>query len=171
MGILRVLYCVATVILRVVQAERFRMARKFIPIEPYLPKLEQALRLGATYKVAAAYAGISEATFIRWRQRAEHAAPGTPLAELRDRIAQAEGHAAIFLLAKIDQAAKSGDWHAAAWLLSRRYPHLYGPNVRGDLQLDMQRMMADVAQEYGITPELLAAEATAFLKEYDLRHR
>jgi hypothetical protein len=87
--------------------------------------LEQAILLGATYEIAALYAGISYKTFARWRQRAVTAAEGTPLAQLRDRLLQAEGRAAIGWLAKIEKAASEGNWQAAAWKLQKRYPEAY----------------------------------------------
>jgi hypothetical protein len=102
------------------------MGRKAIPIEPYIDKLEQAILIGATYELAALFAGISAATFERWRKQAETAAPGTPAAVLRDRLAQAEGRAAIGWLAKIEKVATEGNWQAAAWKLERRYPEQYG---------------------------------------------
>ena len=102
------------------------MARKPIPIEPYLDKLEQAILLGATYQIAAMYAGISERTFQTWRDKAATAPEGTPLAQLRERLRQAEGRAAITWLAKIEKAASEGNWQAASWKLERRYPETYG---------------------------------------------
>lgn len=102
------------------------MSNKPIPIEPYIEKLVQAILIGATYELAAQFAGISYKTFQRWRQRAEHAADGTPLAHLRQRLSEAEGRAAIGWLAKIEKVASEGDWKAAAWKLERRYPEAYG---------------------------------------------
>ncbi len=102
------------------------MARKPIPVELYIDKLEQAILLGATYELAAMFAGISQKTLYTWRQRAETAPAGTPLAELRERLLQAEGRAAIGWLAKIEKAANEGNWQAASWKLERRYPETYG---------------------------------------------
>jgi transposase len=104
------------------------MARPSIPIEPYIEKLCQALVLGATYELAARFAGISPDTFARWRQRMATARPGTPLARLRDRLTAAEGQAALRWLAQIQEAA-SADWRAAAFMLERRYPEEYGRQV------------------------------------------
>lgn len=102
------------------------MGRKAIPIEPYMEKLEQAILIGATYELAAMYAGISASTFEKWRKQAQTAAEGTPLAQLRERLRQAEGRAAIGWLAKIERVANEGDWKAAAWKLERRWPETYG---------------------------------------------
>jgi hypothetical protein len=105
------------------------MAGKPIDIVPHIDKLVQALLVGATYELAAQYAGISHDTFLRWRQRMPDAKDGTPLATLRDRLADAEGRAAVGWLAKIEAAATEGNWQAAAWKLERRYPRDYGKTV------------------------------------------
>jgi len=91
-----------------------------------MDKLVQAILIGATYELAALYAGISGKTFLRWRQEAETARPGTPLAQLRDRLSEAEGKAAVGWLAQIEAAARNGNFQAAAWKLERRYPKEYG---------------------------------------------
>jgi len=80
-------------------------------------KLLAALRLGATYELAAHYAGMSKDTFDRWR--AEDAS-------FAAQVKEAEGAAAVGWLTKIEAAASNGEWTAAAWKLERRYPHQYG---------------------------------------------
>lgn len=106
------------------------MRGKKIELTPdHIERLTQAVLIGATYELAARYAGISKDTFDRWRKQAETAKPGTPLAELRERLHQAEGRAATCWLALINQAAVH-DWHAASWLLSHRYPEQYGGGVQ-----------------------------------------
>jgi len=147
------------------------MGRKAIPIEPHLDKLEQALAIGATFELAARYAGISPRTFTRWRSQAEQAKPGTALAELRDRLTQAEARAAIGWLVHIEQAARAGDWRAAAFMLERRYPEAFGRRVQADLRVQVDEMVRQVAAEVGVTPEALLAEAEAMLREYDAKRR
>ena len=105
------------------------MRGRKIEVTPvHIEKLTEAVRIGATYELAARYAGISKDTFERWRKQAEHAKPGTPFAELRERLAAAEGRAAVGWLALINRAADV-DWRAASWLLSHRYPEQYGGGV------------------------------------------
>src|SRR5437879_4464308 len=65
----------------------------------------QAIRIGATYELAAAYAGISEDTFSRWR---------TTKADFAEQVRLAEGQAAIGWLALVEKAAAK-DYHAATW--------------------------------------------------------
>lgn len=106
------------------------MAHPTIPIEPHIDRICQALRVGATYELAAQFAGISYSTLLRWRKDAETAAPGTPEALLRERMLETEGQAAVGWLAKIEQSASDGNWQAAAWKLERRYPRDYGKTVQ-----------------------------------------
>ena len=76
-----------------------------------------AIRMGATQRLAAAYAGVDDDTVIRWRKR--HA-------EFADAFKTAEGEASVGWLRKIEEAADGGAWQAAAWKLERRYPDEYG---------------------------------------------
>jgi transposase len=84
-------------------------------------RIVQAIELGATYELAAGYAGISFETLRVWRE----SKPAFSAA-LKD----AEGRGAIGWLAKIEKAANEGTWQAAAWKLERRYPHDYGKTVQ-----------------------------------------
>jgi hypothetical protein len=80
-------------------------------------KLTQAIRLGATYKLACDYAGIDVSTLHDWVNTKP---------EFSTAIKDAEGKGALGWLAKIEQAASDGNWQAAAWKLERRYPEMYG---------------------------------------------
>lgn len=86
-----------------------------------LEKIIKAIRGGATYELAAAFAGISYETFNEWRKTKP---------QFSEALREAEGEAALVWLAKIEQAAASGDWRAAAWKLERRYPRDYGRSVQ-----------------------------------------
>jgi hypothetical protein len=76
--------------------------------------------MGATHRLACAYAGVSEPTFYTWLK----AKP-----EFSESIKRAEGAAAVSALQTIATAANNGTWQAAAWLLERRYPQEYGRRV------------------------------------------
>lgn len=84
-------------------------------------RIADAIRLGATYELAAAYGGVSQDSLARWRTR---------FADFAEMLREAEGVGAIGWLARIEQAAKDGDWRAAAWKLERRYPQDYGRTVQ-----------------------------------------
>lgn len=83
-------------------------------------KVLQALELGATYTLAANASGISETTLRKWIKEDE---------DFADQCREAEGKSAVRWLAKIEQAASAGDWHAAAWKLERRFPRDYGKRI------------------------------------------
>lgn len=85
-------------------------------------KVTQAIGMGSTYELAAAYAGITYKTFNEWMNSPSKS-------EFCEAVKLAEGKAAVVWLAKIEQAASDGQWQAAAWKLERRYPHAYGRNV------------------------------------------
>jgi hypothetical protein len=97
------------------------MARK----SKYTPKavddITTAIQIGATYALAAAYAGIGERTFYDWLAQ---------YPQFSQAVKLAEGKAAIGWLARIEKAANDGTWQAAAWKLERRYPHAYGRTVQ-----------------------------------------
>lgn len=96
------------------------MARPTKYNEATCKKITDAIRVGATFGLACAYAGISEDTFARWRER---------YADFADAVKEAEGGAVVGWLAKIEKAANDGTWQAAAWKLERRYPREYGRQV------------------------------------------
>lgn len=84
-------------------------------------RIIDAVRVGATYRLAAAYAGITDDTLTNWLHR---------YSEFSDAIKEAEGAAAVGWLAKIEKAATELTWQAAAWKLERRYPQEYGRTVQ-----------------------------------------
>jgi transposase len=109
-------------------------------------KICKAIELGATYKLACFYAGISEATFYDWKAND---------LEFLEAIHIAEGKGAVNHLVNITRASKGvqnpdGDgyiltpsWQASAWILERRYPDEYGrrvidATVRGDKDAPLQ---------------------------------
>jgi len=82
-------------------------------------KILEAIRMGATYELAANYAGMSYQTFNEWTKDD---------IEFSDALKEAEGEAALKWLKKIESAA-ARNWFAAAWKLERRYPGQYGRTV------------------------------------------
>ena len=106
-------------------------------------RIVQALRLGATFELAAQYGGVSYDTFNNWRKRGEaeldrmarartrtDAGPDElPFVQFFEATKAAEADAVVGWLAKIEKAASDGNWQAAAWKLERRYPQDYGRTV------------------------------------------
>ena len=83
-------------------------------------KLLEAIRLGATYRHACDYAGISFDSFLRWQNI---------YADFATKVREAEGSGVISNLTVIKTAAQDGNWQAAGWLLERRHPEDYGRRV------------------------------------------
>ena len=91
----------------------------------------RALKLGATYKLAAESADMTYETLSEWmREDAVFSAA----------VKKAEATRAQAAMRSIEKAAKEGQWQAAAWYLERRYPHEYGRTVQehtGEQQLSI----------------------------------
>ena len=100
------------------------------------PKLQEeivrALNVGATHEHACQYAGIHPDTFYVWLKKGEEGR--APYAEFSEAVKKAEGRAVVGWLAQIEEAARTGNWQAAAWKLERRYPKVYSRHLdAGDL--------------------------------------
>lgn len=104
-------------------------------------KIVQAIKLGATYKLACGYAGISHDTFYTWMSTKP---------EFSETIKEAEGAGAVELLARIKKEAAEGTWQAAAWILERRHPEDYG-RQRYDVShtFDWQKELTDLGVDAG----------------------
>lgn len=89
-----------------------------------LPALVHAISLGATLKMACAYAGIGESTFYKEIAMGREAQDAESV-EFLEAIKKAEADAGLKWLGQIEDAAQQGNWQAAAWRLERRYPREY----------------------------------------------
>jgi hypothetical protein len=88
-------------------------------------RIVAAIRRGLPFKLAAAAGGVSYNTFVRWRNEGSN--PNAPryLREFCHQVRTAEAKAAQRFLSLIE-AASERNWQAAAWMLERRYPDLFG---------------------------------------------
>jgi hypothetical protein len=119
-------------------------------------KITDAIRLGATYKLASQYAAISYDAFNEWMAKGEQAQSGA-YCQFRHAVKEAEGAAAVGWLAKIEKAASDGTWQAAAWKLERLHAEDYGRSVttiQGDKDRPLE-MNAHVTDN-GLVGELAA---------------
>lgn len=103
-------------------------------------RVTDALRLGATYRMAAQYGGVSYDAVNDWMNKgkiaAKYAENGDPIPQdleayyqFHQELQKAEAEAVLGWLAKIEKEANEGNWQAAAWKLERRYPKDYSRNV------------------------------------------
>lgn len=89
----------------------------------------EAVRRGQTYKLAAAYAGISYSTLNRWRSIGSDDDAPTKYRKFWKQLEQASGEAALRMIECIEIAAQT-DWKAATWVLSRRHPDQWGQSTQ-----------------------------------------
>lgn len=101
--------------------------------ELQITKILDALRDGATYKIACKKAGVSPRSLRRWKAKYD---------DLRERVQRAEAEGAGELLDVVQGAADSGDWRAAKWLLARR--HGYDKSSGEFSQEDVELLMETV---------------------------
>jgi hypothetical protein len=104
------------------------MARKSKLTDDTQNRIVEAIELGSTYEMAAQYGGIVYNTFNEWMKAGEKAKSGRKK-EFYEAIKKAEGVAVHGWLKNIEDAARNGNWQAAAWKLERRYPQDYGRQV------------------------------------------
>ena len=110
---------------------------KYVP--EIIEKILNAIAVGAPFTHACNYAGISFETFNEWRKQ---------YSEFSEQVKEAEGKAVIGWLARIEQAAKDGNWTAAAWKLERRFPEDFGK--RDKIQVDVKQLDTDIERELAI---------------------
>lgn len=104
----------------------------------------EAIGVGATYELAAWYAGIHPSTLYDWINTKPDFSEAVKKAEARD---------AIRSLAKITQEKA---WPAHAWKLERRHGYVR-PSIPTTAEAEGQETVATVANQYGIDPAELAA--------------
>lgn len=120
------------------------MARPTKLTDDVRDRIVSALTAGNYQDTAAAYAGISPATFHAWmaRGRAERdsLAEGnrpqpreTPYREFLEAVESARAQAEIRSVALIQKAAQDGTWQAAAWFLERSHPQRWGRIQRTEI--------------------------------------
>jgi transposase-like protein len=152
----------------------------------------QAVTVGQSVVEAAALAGIAKSTVLQWLQRGEgRSRRGTQAryVDFVDAVSRARAVDEARRIARINQAAQGGvvvhektttftdgrtvvertlappEWRADAFVLERRYAERWGRKVQADLTLQIQQMVQDVAQEMGVDPAALLAEAQGYLRE------
>ena len=86
-------------------------------------RAEEAMRLGLTYELCAAYIGVGRSTFFNWLKKGKAQKSGIYV-QFRDAVRRGEAQGAAMSLATIAQSARAGEWKAAAWLLERRHQYI-----------------------------------------------
>ena len=102
-------------------------------------KLTELIRAGSHAVTAAAACGINRATYFRWMNRGEQQNRG-PYRDFHDGIKRAEAECELRCLMHINKAALA-DWRANAWLLERKWPARYGPQIRVTVEKTLNDML------------------------------
>ncbi len=118
-------------------------------------RIVRAIRVGATYELAAQFGGITYQTFLNWMTRGQGSRRGRYF-EFFEAVKRAEGEAAIKWLALIDKAAAT-TWQAAAWKIERRYPQWYGRRVELTHR-DWRDALVEGLKQHEIDPEDVVEE-------------
>ena len=114
-----------------------------------LARLCEAIRTGATIELACKYAGINPTVYYDAVNKGKSGDPewqGVIAA-----ITDAEGAGAVEMLTTVTNAARNGTWPAAAWMLERRYPMMYGRSESRFIQ------QAEPVEPYQTREELIKA--------------
>jgi transposase-like protein len=95
-------------------------------------RIVDALRRGATAEAACSAGPIARSTYYEWRRYGERdllVDPDceTPFVRFAREVDEAQGAAELALSNVVVDAAKAGDWKAAAWVLERRWPTRWLP--------------------------------------------
>ena len=107
------------------------------------------IRAGHSQRAAASHIGVSRATWHLWMQTETFA----------EQIRAAEDEREGRLLTQI-RAAVPKDWKAAAWLLERFHPEVYGQRNNVQMTVDVKEIAKRVAAESGLEDvDALVAEA------------
>lgn len=113
------------------------------------------VRLGCTYEVAAAAAGISSRTFSNWKQRGREEEGGIYVDFFLD-LAEAEAQGEVLHLNTIAKTGADG----AKFILAARHPERYGQNSRVKVLVEQE-----VSQEIDLFLERMRQELSP--EEYE----
>lgn len=119
-------------------------------VDPYkltaarLKRIKEALRLGASFKLTAHYAGVSEDTFRRWRNEAATAKAGTLMARLHEALMVESAKGGIINLRRVDSAGGEGDVRAAMWILERRHGYTKTVEVKGIPDREVEALVGEM---------------------------
>lgn len=124
-------------------------------------KVLECTRFGMPLTHAASYAGVDVSTVERWIVKGERSGREPYKTFVRD-LRHAQGEDMYRSLLVVAQAEKRGDWKAAAWKLSRRYPKQFGDRA----MLHMTTGSDDPARQAyaAMSDEELEGEVAAALK-------
>lgn len=116
-----------------------------------------AVRNGATFKVASLAAGVGYSTFREWRQRGREDGRAKKETVYSALLADVKKASAEFITRNVKAISDHGDrsWQARAWLLERRRPDLFS-----DQRAEVRRLTRVVEDLLKQIAEARSAEPT-----------
>ena len=129
---------------------RRKLTRKIIE------RLKKEIARGLPYDTAARLAGIHPATFYRWKREAEAAREAGVrrgiLVEFLQAIEEAEARAEQAL---VERVVVQGGAKGAMWILERRWPEKWSPQMRMQIAEDLE-----IVLDWGVTDDADEQDAT-----------
>ena len=97
-------------------------------------KFCKAIENGDSILGACGYVGITERTYYNWMDRAAEAKTKTKFVKFKECVDKAKAKA-LHNFEQVITNASMEHWQAAAWMLERRHPNLYGKreNIEADV--------------------------------------
>lgn len=94
-----------------------------------------AIENGSSILGACGYVGISEKTYYNWIERAEEAKTRTKFVKFKEAVDKAKAKA-LHNFEQVITRASLEHWQAAAWMLERRHPNLYGKREKIEAEVE-----------------------------------
>lgn len=93
------------------------------------PELQEkfcdAIENGDSILGACGYVGIDESTYYKWMKKAEEAKGRSKFVKFKECVDKAKAKA-LHNFEQVITRASTEHWQAAAWMLERRHPNMYG---------------------------------------------
>ncbi|MBP3226512.1 MAG: hypothetical protein J6M08_06285 [Methanobrevibacter sp.] len=107
----------------------------------------EAIENGDSILGACGYVGISEQTYYNWINRAEEAKSRTKFVKFKEAVDKAKAKA-LHNFEQVITRASMEQWQAAAWMLERRHPNLYGKREKIEAEVEHKGLtgLADAIQ-------------------------
>ena len=117
----------------------------------------EAIRVGASMKTAAKFAGVSARTVYRHLQ-AGRAGEGDAQVEFLQEYDKARADREVNDLAVVEKAARDGNWQASVWRLERLDPERYGRRLKIESKITQtNRAELEITHRLLADPRVMAA--------------
>jgi hypothetical protein len=104
----------------------------------------EALASGIDFEMAARFAGVHDGSAANWKMWGKQGR-SPRLVAFFEAVSKAECDAAVGYAEVIARAAQKGTWPAAAWMLERKYPRVFGQKVRLEVANELESFVRDLA--------------------------